>query len=158
MLKVKNNSEMICGTDLISRYYDKDLNPDEYSDVKVHIDSCKKCRKSLAEYNNLTDSLKITFNEAAENDTLKIENRVIESIRRKKRAWWLRLADQVFTKRMLIPAVMTAAIAIFITNFYTGNSEQGPGAIITSLSSSESVVIMQTDKTHQPIIWISENG
>jgi len=149
---------MICDTELISRYYDKDLNPEEYSDIKAHIDSCKTCRKSLAEYGCLADSLKTTFNEAFENDTLKIENRIIESIRRKKRAWWLRLADQFLTKRILIPAVMTAAIAIFITTFYIENTDQRPGAIITSLSSSESVVIMQTEKTHQPIIWIIENG
>ncbi len=155
---MKNNSEMICGTELVSRYYDKDLNPEEYSDIKAHIDSCKICRKSLAEYNNLTDRLKIAFNKATENDTLKTENRIIESIRRKKRAWWVRLADQVFTRRIFIPAVMTASIALVVTTFYTYNSDQGPGAIITSLSSSESVVIMHTEKTNQPIIWVSENG
>lgn len=155
---MKSNSEIICGTELISRYYDKDLNPEEYSDIKIHIDSCERCRKSLKEYSSLADRLKLTFNEAFEHDTLKAENRIIESIRRKNRPWWVRLADQVFAKRVLIPAVMTACVAILITTFYTGSSDQGPGAIITSLSSTESVVIMHTEKTHQPIIWVSENG
>jgi anti-sigma factor RsiW len=155
---MKINREMICDTELISRYYDNDLNPEEYSDIEDHIDSCEKCRKSLAEYSKLTDSLKLTFNEPAEDDTLKVENRVIESIRRKNRAWWVRLADQVFARRILVPAIMTASIAILVTTFYTVDSDQGPGAIITSLSSSGSVVIMHTEATNQPIIWISENG
>ena len=155
---MKNNSEMICGTELISRYYDKDLNTEEYSDIQTHIDSCGICSKSLAEYNNLTGRLKKSFNVATENDTLKIENRVIESIRRKNRAWWVRLADHVLSKRVFVPAIMTASIAVVLATFYTGNSDQGPGAVITSLSSSESVVIMHTERTNQPIIWVSENG
>jgi anti-sigma factor RsiW len=155
---MKIDGKIICDTELISRYYDNDLDPGEYSDIKDHIDSCEKCRKSLAEYSKLTDGLKLTIDEPTEYDTLKIENRVIESIRRKNRPWWIRLADQVFAKRILVPAVMTASIAILITTFYTDSSDQGPGAIITSLSSSESVVIMHTEVTNQPIIWVSENG
>ena len=155
---MKINREIICDTELISRYYDNDLDPEEYSDIKDHIDSCEKCRKSLAEYGRLTDKLKLTIDEPAEYDTLKIENRVIESIRRKNRAWWVRLADQLFVRRILIPAAITASIAILVTTFYIDNSDQGPGAIITSLSSSESVVIMHTEATNQPIIWVSENG
>lgn len=151
-------NEMICGTELISRYYDKDLNPDEYSEIKTHVESCEKCRKSLAGYNCLSDKLKSTFNEAPEHDALKVENQIIESIRRKKRTWWVRLADQIFTKRVLIPAVMTASVAIFVTTFYTNNTDQGSGAIITSLSSSERVIIIHTEKTHQPIIWVRDNG
>lgn len=155
---MKINSEMICGTELISRYYDKDLNPEEYLELKAHVESCEKCRKTLAEYGNLTDTLKFTFTETTDHDTLKVENSIIESIRRKNRAWWLRLVDQVFAKRIIIPAVITASIAILFTTFYTSNSDQGPGAIITYLSSSGSVVILETEGTHQPIIWFNENG
>lgn len=155
---MKNNSEIICGTELISRYYDKDLNPEENSKIKTHMDSCEKCSKLLSEYRGLTDKIELTFNEAAEHDTLEVENRIIESIKREKRAWWVRLADQIFAKKILIPAVMTASIAILVTTFYIDNSDQEPGAIITSLSSSGSVVIMHTEKRHQPIIWVSENG
>ena len=158
MLKVKINSEMICERELISRYYDNDLNPEEYSEIKAHIDSCKKCTELLSEYSNLTDEIKLTFNETTKHDTLEVENRIIESIRRKKSAWWIRLADQVFEKRIFVPAVMTASIAILVTTLYIGNSDQVPGAIVTSLSSSERVVIMHTENTHQPIIWVSENG
>lgn len=155
---MKTNSEIICDTELISRYYDNDLNPEESSDVKAHIDSCEKCRKSLTEYSNLAERIKFTFSEAAEHGTFKVENRIIESIRKKNRPWWIRLADQVFAKKVLIPAVMTACLAIFITTFYTDNSDQGPGAIITSISSSGSFMVLETEGTHQPIIWFEENG
>jgi len=156
---MSEKSNIICDTDLISRYHDRELGPEESLEIKAHIDSCPSCRNTLSGYAELTDKMQLTFNEVTAQDSLKIENRIIESIKEEKKVWWARWAELIFTKRILVPSALVASIAVLITTFTLDNPALGPSAIVTSLSGSGStVMIMETAETRQTILWFNENG
>lgn len=149
----------ICGTDLISRYHDGELDPQKALEVKTHIDSCPECRDMLSKYVDLTDKMGSGFMRNFAHDNMKIENGFIESITKEKKNLWERWTDLVFTKRILIPAGIAASLAVLFITFSLDNSPAGPSAIIKSISGSGStVMIMETTETHQTILWFNENG
>lgn len=157
-MRMSNINDTVCDPELIGRFYDRELDNDESLEVGTHIESCAKCSKVLSEYSTISGKIESVLEKPFDGDSLKTENLIIEAIRKEKNPWWLKLADLVFTKKILVPAIMTASVALLVTTYIPDNSDKGPGAIITSLSSSGSVVILETEGTHQQIIWFNENG
>lgn len=153
------NSEIICDAELISRYMDNELNVDELASVKTHIAGCESCRTRLREYAEINAGLN-SFVQAQQGIPAgQLENRVLGAIGRKtsrKIKGWKNL---ILSKRVLVPVgVAAAAVVIFFTNF-DNRSPIGPTAIVSSLSGTgSSVMILETAKTRQTILWFSENG
>ncbi len=156
MIEEKN---IICGTDLISRYHDGELDYQKKMEVKSHIDSCPSCREVLLQYTGLTDQIHSAFSGGPAHDSGEIESNFIESIGREKKSWRDRWADMLLTKRILVPAGLAASLVVLFISFSLNNSPKGPSAIIKSISGSGStVMIMETAEKRQTILWFNENG
>lgn len=148
----------ICGSELISRYYDRELGPEEYAEVESHVESCLRCRESLEKFSLITKDIKSEI-KISENQYLELQDRVIESIDHKKLPFWIKLKEMLSPKKILIPAgAMVTLLAALVIFFHTP-AANGPTAIITSLSgNSSSVMILETPETRQTIILFSEKG
>ncbi len=152
------DSQTICGTELLSRYFDGELDGDDLKKVKSHIDSCDSCRNRSSEYAGITAGFDSLLSADFIGDDRVIEEKVIASIRKKssRSAGW---KNFIFTKRSLVPAGLAASVMIIFMAFFNTPAPTGPTAIVSSLISNGSrVSILETPETRQTIIWISENG
>ncbi len=149
----------ICNTELISRFFDKELDAGEYARVAGHIRTCPACRKSLDEFATLSGDIKSHLTGSTEPDSARLEENVLKAIERKEAPWWIKSKEVLLSKKVLIPAsVIASFVFIFFTLFYNP-PVSGPSAIITSLSGGgSSVVILETPQTRQTILWFNEKG
>jgi anti-sigma factor RsiW len=153
---VKTNSEIICDTELISRYIDNELDGDELIRLRTHITGCESCRARLGDYGKIGAGLNSHIQAQAGMLTRGSEDRVVEAIRRKNSEGWKAV---VFSKRMLVPVGLAASITLMFLTFFSNPVPVGPTAIVSSLSGSgSSVVILETAETRQTIIWVGDNG
>lgn len=155
---MKMTSDIICESDLISRYLDKELDGDGLERVKAHIAGCDSCSARLSDYNKIGADLNSSLCSQSTAITGELVDSVVKSIRKKKRSWLRGWKDYILTKRTLVPVGLAMSISIMALIF-SSNTPTGPSAIIASLSGSgSSVMIMETSETRQTILWFSENG
>ena len=64
----------MCDSDLISRFFDRELEEDEYEQIENHIKSCSTCRNNLAEYENISGKIKSVIIKNFEMDSGKLED------------------------------------------------------------------------------------
>jgi len=156
---VKMNSDIICESDLISRYMDEELEGDELERVNAHIAGCDSCRIRLSDYDKIGTGLKSSLYSQPDTMTGEIADSVIESIRKKKRSGLRSWKDYILTKRTLVPVGLAASVALMILTVFNNPAPSGPSAIISSLSGAgSSVMIMETSETRQTILWFNESG
>jgi predicted anti-sigma-YlaC factor YlaD len=159
VLKVKTNSEIICDTELISRYIDDELDSDELARLKTHITGCKSCRARVDDYGIIGAGLNSFVQAQTGTLTGEPEYRVVEAIRRKNSAGIKGWKEVIFSKRILVPVGLAVSIIFMFMTFFSKPAPIGPTAIVSSLSGSgSSVVVLETAGTRQTIIWIGENG
>ncbi|MFC1495632.1 anti-sigma factor family protein [Thermodesulfobacteriota bacterium] len=152
------NSDIICESELISRYLDNELNGEELERVETHIAGCDSCRIRLSDYDNISAGLNTPLYSQSDTVANEFENRVIESINRKENSGFRNWKNYLFHKRVLVPGLAASAALMFFTVF-NDPAPAGPSAIISSLSGSgSSVMIMETPETRQTILWFNENG
>ncbi len=152
------NSEIICDTELVSRYLDNELDGNELKRVETHISDCKSCRTRLNDYIKIDNGINFLINNRADAQSRGFENRVIEAIRG-KRAGSTSWKKAVLSKRMLVPAGLAVSVILMFFTFLKSPAQIGPTAIVSSLSGSgSSVMILETSETRQTILWFNENG
>lgn len=143
---------------MISRFMDNELHGDDLATVRRHVESCKSCRERADSYGIISSGLKSFINEQPWASGQEIETRVIERIRQKGN-WLTGLTDFIFSKRAFIPAGLAVSLAIVFLVFFNNPVPTGPSAIISSLSGTgSSIMIMETSRTRQTILWVKENG
>ncbi len=153
------DSEIVCGTELISRYLDNELHGDELIRVRTHIAVCESCSTRLKGYDKIHTGLNSIIHTIPGESLAGLENRVVESIRKKNKVDSKGWKNVVFSRKMLVPAGIAASIILMFFTFYYNPAPAGPTAIVSSLSGSgSSVMILETPKTHETILWFSENG
>ncbi len=153
------DSEIVCGTELISRYLDNELHGDELIRVRTHIAGCESCRARLKSYDKVHSGLNSIISTTPCASSAGLENRVIDSIRKKNKVGSKGWKDVIFSRKILVPAGIAASIILMFFTFYNNPAPAGPTAIVSSLSGSgSSVMILETPKTHETILWFSENG
>lgn len=149
----------ICDPTLVNRFFDQELGPDEYALMSEHIKHCPSCQKALQD----AEAISALFGTALDKELSRaklerVEERVLAFIHRTKTPWWLKLGHLFVAKRFYVPA--TAVIAGLILYFFflaPPTSVSGPSAIINSLKGNVgSVMILETPKSHQTILWFSE--
>ena len=155
-----NQTKGNCDPAMISRFFDHELDQEEYVRVARHIETCPLCRRTLDELTGLSvmvnDYVRETRPETIEGST---EEKVLASIQKRKAPWWIKTRELFLSKKILIPVTTTAALVLFLSVFFRSPNETGPSAIVTSLSGNmTSVIIMETPQTHQTILWFSENS
>ena len=79
------NSNKICDLEIISRFYDNELEQEEYNRVKDHINGCPRCKEALTDLTNISSPVKdYLLNNMPQPQFARIENSVINKIHQKK--------------------------------------------------------------------------
>lgn len=147
-----------CNQDLISRFHDMELSSEESARVESHIQTCPSCRKTLEELKRISGQLKAHIIEKSSGiGDRAVERYVLEGIRKRKAPWWIRGKDALLRKKLLIPATAVATLAMVLFTVLRAPVPVGPSAIVSSVSGDVlSIVILETPKTRQTILWFSE--
>ena len=153
------DSTKSCNPELVSRFFDGELGQEETSQVSEHLETCPVCRESLENLRSISETVRSYMGTAREVDVGGLENKVIVEIQRKEAPWWSRAIYALFSKRVLIPAGAIASFSLIFLTVFHNPAVNGPSAIVTSLSTSgSSVIIMETSETRQTILWFNEKG
>lgn len=153
------NHHSDCDPMQLSRFLDQELGPDESARTEAHLRNCPSCQKAVQDQH----ALSALFNAKVEKTVSRtdfdhLERNVLTRIRAKQSPWWERAASLIFSRRILIPAVSMAAILIFFFSYPRPPAQvSGPSAIINSFTGDlSSVMILETPRSRQTIIWFDE--
>ena len=149
-----------CDQSLIDRFFDKELGQDEYARISKHLSSCPSCQKTLQENKAISALFKTRLNkEFSQTNLDDLEDRVLDLIQKKRTRWWEKLGGLFVPKRLLIPAAAMAAILLFFSITRQPALVSAPSAIVKSFSGEvSSVMIIETPKSRNTIIWYSESS
>lgn len=155
-----NQSKESCDPAIISRFYDHELDQEDYDQVARHIETCPLCRNTLDELKGLSGMVNDTVRENwSKTIDGSVEEEVLESIQKRKAPWWIKARGLFLSKKILIPLTTSVALVLFLSVFFRSPTQNGPSAIVTSLSGNmTSIIIMETPQTHQTILWFKENS
>lgn len=149
-----------CDQMLLSRFFDRELEPDEQTRVHEHIKSCPSCQKMHRENQSVSDFFRAGMDDVVSQIRFDaLESKMLEQIREKQISWQTRLRLFFSSRRFLIPiTAMAAMLFIFFSlTVKTPISVAAPSALITSFTGDiSSVMFLETRESHQTIIWIQE--
>lgn len=153
-------NQMTCDPNLLNRFFDEELGPDESARMAHHLKYCGSCQEALRDNQSVSALLRTSLDEALARISFEeVEEGVLALIHRKRGPWWMKLRDQVVSKRFYVPAAAVATGVVLFFALVTGPAPApGPSAIINSFQGDVgSVMILETEKSHHTILWFSEN-
>ncbi len=146
-----------CDPVMISRFFDKELDPTDDASVDRHINSCRPCREMLDDLKTLSKEVREHLTQICDTDCASIEKSLLATICRKKIPLGERVKEALFSKKVWIPVTAVASLLIVFFTMFQPAGDNGPSAIIASLSGDvSSVVIIETPRTRQTILWFNE--
>jgi len=149
-----------CHPATVSRFYDREFDPETHSRVKAHIDTCPKCLAHLDDLVAISEHLRGPLPEKTI-DTMQsaLEDNVLSRIQRWQRPLWENMRELLFSRKVLFPATALVSLSLVMFLQLKSPTVSGPSAIITSLSGdTASVIIMETPQTHHTILWFTEDS
>lgn len=156
---MKPNME-ICNPELISAFFDNELDNKTRQRVNEHLKTCTTCQKDLESFASLSEKAR----EHLSSNPMKvpiipIEKKVADEIRKQQLPWWTGTKLLKFSKTVLMPSVVVSGLFVFTFMWLKSPVSAGPSAIVTSLSSeTASVIIMETPRSGHTILWFTENS
>lgn len=153
-------NQMTCDPNLLNRFFDEELGPDESARMAHHLKYCGSCQEALRDNQSVSALLRTSLDEALARISFEeVEEGVLALIHRKRSPWWMKLRDRVVSKRFYVPAAAVATGVVLFFALVTGPAPApGPSAIINSFQGDVgSVMILETEKSHHTILWFSEN-
>ncbi|MBL7225868.1 MAG: zf-HC2 domain-containing protein [Desulfobacteraceae bacterium] len=149
-----------CDEELIGRYFDGELSQEEYDSISRHLKDCPSCQKTLQDNQAISTVFRDNLErEVSQADFGVLETRVLDQIRQKENPWWERITKLFFSNKLLIPATALAVLILFFAIMRSPTTISGPSAIIEAFSGEvSSVMIIETPKSHQTIIWYKETS
>jgi hypothetical protein len=155
-MKIDDNS---CDPALLIRFLDQELGPDDHARIEKHLEDCLACRKVLRADQSISELLKAGLTEELSHAHVEeFEERVLDLIHSEGLPWSIKLRDFFASKRFYVPAVAVAtALVLFFSVLKGPAPEPGPSAIVSSFKGDvASVMILQTRKSNQTILWFNE--
>jgi hypothetical protein len=152
--------QMTCDSNLLNRFFDEELGPDEFARMTHHLKYCPSCQEVLRHNRSVSTLLRTGLDEVrAQANLEQMEEGVFALIHRKRGPWWMKLRDQLVSKKFYVPAAAVATgLALFFALVTGPAPVPGPSAIINSFEGDVgSVMILETEKAHHTILWFSEN-
>ena len=149
-----------CDSELLSRYIDGETSPEETRRVDSHLQGCADCRLVVRQQAELAERLRREVSAAGQQvDFDRLQQRIVDAAHRRPPVW-RRLAGLPFTWKLMVPAAATAMLALFFfSSVLEPPAAPGPSAIINSFTGRvSSVMILETPKSHQTVIWYSEEA
>jgi len=149
-----------CDEELIGRYFDGELSQKEHDSISMHFRDCPSCQKILQDNQVVSTVFRDKLaREVSQADLGVLETRVLNQIRQKENLWWKRPVKRFASTKILIPATALAALILFFAITWSPTTISGPSAIIESFSGEvSSVMIIETPKSRQTIIWYKETS
>ncbi len=146
-----------CDPVIVSRFFDKELDPADDASIDRHIDSCPSCRKMLDDLKALSRQVRTHITGICDTDHTSIEKSLLEAICKKKTPFGERIKAAVLSKKVWIPVTAAASLLLVFFTVFQSPGVTEPSAIIVSLSGDvSSVVIIETPGTRQTILWFNE--
>lgn len=155
------NDKPPCDFNMLGRFFDRELEADASVAISGHIEHCHSCKEEMQSNQLVSSLLKAGVeDELSRANFQEVEERVLVLIRAKKGPWWVQFKDLCSSKKLYVSAAaMTAALIMFVHVLKAPTSTSGPSAIIDSLQGNfASVVILETQKSRQTILWIHETS
>ena len=148
-----------CDPALVSRFSDGELGPEEHALISSHLRDCASCQKTHRENQALSAICKAGLEgELSRVNLHGLEQGVMDKIQAGRDPWWVGFRDLLAPKKLLIPAAaMAAMLVLFFSLMKPLAPVTAPSAIINSFTGDvSSVMIIETPKSRQTIIWFSE--
>ena len=153
-------------SELLDKYFDQEVTPEERSLVEDHLPSCPACRSTLLSMENLRNLIKSPVEEAVERENFpwvweKIERGIQQA--EKPGLWesvwsWLDMIS-LRKKKILIPAVAAVVILILITAplLYEKMSSYPDLSVVEYVESDTyNVMIYEREAPQVTVIWLFE--
>ncbi len=150
-----------CSSELLDRFYDDVLSPDELDAVTCHLNACPACRKRLAARKAVSASVRAAVNAVvSRTDFNDLDQKIIDRIVAHSMPFLSKLKNMGFSWRFYVPASAIAAVLlVFLTVFHQPPADPGPSAIINSFAGKfSSVMIIETPESRHTILWFSEES
>lgn len=150
--------DFTCDSKMLSLFFDRELAPEASVTIGEHIEHCRTCEQELRDHRFVSSLLKAGVEQEMSRAHLQaVEERVIALIRSKS-LWWVHLKSLFLSKKLYVPAAVVAAMLVMFFHLArTPTPASGPSAIIDSLQGDfASVMILETQKSRQTILWIHE--
>ena len=150
-----------CDEILIDRYLDGDLDAGEKARIEAHLAGCRPCRRRVDAMAAFSQDLRDRVHRVTESvDFIALEKQVLNKALRQHRSR-SGISRFVASLKYAIPAAVTASLLIFfVYSNFVGKPAPTPvpSAIINSFTGSmSSVMIFETPKTRQTILWYNED-
>ena len=147
-----------CDPSLIDRFFDKELSHDEHTRIMKHLTDCSVCQKRVQDNQAISALFKASLDkEISQTNFDGLEERAVDLVRKKEIAWWKKFIDLSLPRKLVIPAAAMAAILLFFCLTRNPVPVSAPSAIVTSFSGEvSSVIIIETPKSRQTIVWYTE--
>jgi len=151
--------DITCDPALIGRFFDRELGLDEDAQVGRHLKNCPSCQKELRENEAISTLFKAGLDDQlSQIDLSDLEPRVLELIQRNGVPWWMRLRNMFVSKRFLVPATAIAIILLFFSLTRHPVTVSGFSTTIDSFTGEvSSLIILETPRSHQTILWFSDD-
>jgi hypothetical protein len=127
--------------------------------MRRHLGGCSSCRQRHSDHKAISN----LFNRRIEAELLQasledIEENVVALIRKHRLPRWKRMANFLVAQRCYVPAgVVATALLLFFVLSGPHGSVSGPSALISYVGGDlESVVILETEKSHRTVVWFNE--
>ena len=146
-----------CDADLLNRYPDGQLDPDEKAQFEEHLAGCESCRREIELLAFFSQEFRRRIDLSAESiDFTALEKEVVVKAVRQHRP--TNGSPLRTVMKVVVPAVATTSLLLGVVYWqFTRPSDQVPSAIINSFTGPiSSVMIFETPNTHQTILWYNE--
>lgn len=153
------NEKSKCNAALLNRFFDQELEPAEQAWFSDHLKDCRSCQRAIQDSQALSDLFEESLDTKLSQAGLdKLEKNVTELARKNRNSIQIKLKSLFVSEKFLIPAsVMAAIFFIFLSVAEYNSSAAGPSALIKSCTGEvSSVMIIETPKSRQTIIWFNE--
>jgi hypothetical protein len=144
---------------LLNRLFDQELAPDEYAWIDKHLKDCLSCQEALRDTQSISTLFKSNLVQELSRAKLEqVEDNVLGLIQRKEAPWWMKLRGLIVSKKFYVPITATVAVLVLLFSLARPpSSVSGPSAIINSFEGDVgSVMILETQKSRQTILWFNE--
>ena len=153
-------------SDLLERYFDREVTEDEGSLVRDHLSECSLCREKLRSMGEFRDLLKGPVEEAVGREDFPwVWQNIERGIRLQERRGWLESfrSSGVFSpflrKKIWVPAMAALVVLVFLGgSFVLDRNPTDPDSPVVEYveSSTHNVMIYQMEKAKVTVIWLFE--
>jgi len=153
-------------SELLEKYFDREITGEEKSLVERHLSDCPSCQKSLRAMEGISNVLKSTVEKALNEETFswvweKIERRIQleggiswwESLRS-----WLQLSP-LSQKKIWVPLVAITMLFLFTIPFFFQKTPSLPAPSVVEYveSQTSNVMVYELEKAKVTVIWLFED-